>query len=106
MSQPVRSDAARNRQALIEAAYAEPRLRQLYPFTSHWSLLFSTSTRPRLSHVPVCLHVGRGEDYVVTMNYLGQILGETATAEEAVSLAADNLPADLGAVRYGAAEPS
>ncbi|MFD4137733.1 DUF6193 family natural product biosynthesis protein [Streptomyces sp. NPDC058572] len=25
-------------QALIEAAYAEPALRALYPFTSHWAL--------------------------------------------------------------------
>ncbi|MEV4466109.1 DUF6193 family natural product biosynthesis protein [Micromonospora echinofusca] len=93
--------------ALIEAAYAEPRLRQLYPFTSHWSLRFSTSTRPSLSHeVLVCLHAGRGKDYSVTMGYMGQGLGETDTAEEAVSLAARNLPADLGPVRYGAAEPS
>lgn len=93
--------------ALIEAAHAEPRLRQLYPFTSHWSLRFSTSTRPSLSRdVLVCLHAGRGRDYTVTMGYMGQELGETVTAEEAVSLAARNLPADLGPVRYGAAEPS
>jgi Family of unknown function (DUF6193) len=30
--------------ALIEAAYAEPKLRQLYPYTSHWALRFSTTT--------------------------------------------------------------
>ncbi|WP_442934618.1 DUF6193 family natural product biosynthesis protein [Micromonospora sp. CPCC 205739] len=29
---------------LIEAAYAEPKLRRLYPYTSHWSLNFSAST--------------------------------------------------------------
>ncbi|MFH9040705.1 DUF6193 family natural product biosynthesis protein [Streptomyces sp. NPDC017966] len=32
-------------QALIEAAYAEPTLRALYPFTSHWALRFSTTIR-------------------------------------------------------------
>ncbi|MEW2077170.1 DUF6193 family natural product biosynthesis protein [Streptomyces sp. NPDC013433] len=32
-------------QALIEAAYAEPALRALYPFTSHWALRFSTTIR-------------------------------------------------------------
>ncbi|KAB1153338.1 hypothetical protein F6X68_14500 [Micromonospora sp. AMSO12t] len=90
--------------ALIEAAYAEPRLRQLYPFTSHWSLRFSTKTRPNLSgDVLVCLHPRRDKDYSVTLGYMGQDLGETATAEEAVSLAARNLPADLGSATYGAA---
>ncbi|MEU8110702.1 DUF6193 family natural product biosynthesis protein [Micromonospora sp. NPDC048947] len=93
--------------ALVEAAYAEPKLRRLYPFTSHWSLRFSTSTRPSLSRdVLVCLHPRRGKDYIVTMGFTGQELGETATAEEAVSLAARNLPAHLDAVRYGAAGPS
>ncbi|WP_327039684.1 DUF6193 family natural product biosynthesis protein [Micromonospora maris] len=93
--------------ALIESAYAEPRLRQLYPFTSHWSLRFSTTTRPRLSHdVLVCLHPGQGKDFTITMGYMGQEIGKTATAEEAVSLAVSNLPADLPPVRYGSAESS
>jgi hypothetical protein len=93
--------------ALIEAAYAEPRLRHLYPFTSHWALRFSTRTRPSLSRdVWVCLHAGRGRDYLVTMGYGEQSLGETATAEEAVSLALRHLPADLGPVVYGAAGSS
>ncbi|MBZ9593907.1 hypothetical protein K7B06_02185 [Streptomyces erythrochromogenes] len=29
---------------LVEAAYAEPRLRQLYPFSSHWTLGFNAHT--------------------------------------------------------------
>ncbi|GAA3089133.1 hypothetical protein GCM10017562_69610 [Streptomyces roseofulvus] len=37
--------------ALVEAAYAEPRLRALYPFTSHWTLRFSAATRPFLDVV-------------------------------------------------------
>jgi hypothetical protein len=91
-------------QAMIEAASAEPRLRQLYPFTSHWSLRFSTRTRPSLSDdVWVCLHAGHGKDYLITMGYMGQNLGETTTADEAVSLAVRYLPADLSPVTYGAA---
>ncbi|GAA4613901.1 hypothetical protein GCM10023195_60430 [Actinoallomurus liliacearum] len=90
--------------ALIEAAYAEPRLRQLYPFTSHWSLRFSTETRPNLSReVLVCLHPRHGKDYIVTAGYTGRILGGTAAAEEAVSLAAHHLPAGLRPVMYGGA---
>ncbi|MBN1250231.1 MAG: hypothetical protein JXC32_21385 [Anaerolineae bacterium] len=90
--------------ALIEAAYAQPKLRQLYPFTSHWSLRFSTRTRPSLSrNVLACLHAGHGNDYIVTMGYMGQSLGETTTAQEAVSLAVRYLPTDLDPVTYGAA---
>lgn len=88
--------------ALIEAAYAESALRHLYPFTSHWSLRFSTRTRPGLSRdVLVCLHARRGKNYIVTMGYMGHDLGETSTPEEAVSLAVRHLPADLGPVTYG-----
>lgn len=39
--------------ALVEAAYAEPALRGLYPFTSRWTLRFSTSARPRLTIIPL-----------------------------------------------------
>jgi hypothetical protein len=42
-------------QSLIEAAYAEPVLRNLYPFTSHWALRFSTTTRPELTPTGPCL---------------------------------------------------
>ncbi|MFC8260194.1 DUF6193 family natural product biosynthesis protein [Streptomyces sp. NPDC057291] len=34
---------------------AEPALRALYPFTSHWVLGFATTTRPRLATVGPCL---------------------------------------------------
>ncbi|BEL06332.1 hypothetical protein Q0Z83_045230 [Actinoplanes sichuanensis] len=89
--------------ALIDAAYDEPRLRRLYPFTSHWSLRFSTRTRPHLSReILVCIHPGRSKDYVVTMGYTGDEIGQTSTAEAAVSLAVQHLPPNLGAATYGA----
>lgn len=93
--------------ALIEAAYAEPVLRRLYPFTSHWALRFSTTTRPALSHeVAVCLFAGREHDYSARMNYLGPVVGRAATAQELVALAVRHVPAGLGPVRSGARERS
>jgi hypothetical protein len=90
--------------ALIEAAYAEARLRALYPFTSHWSLRFSTRTRPCLSgDILVCIHPQRGKNYAVTMGYMGTIAGETATAKAAVSLALRHLPENLDSMTYGEA---
>lgn len=87
-------------QALVEAAYAEPKLRALYPFTSHFTLRFATRTRPSLSHdIPVCV-----TGFHVTMGLMGQSLGEPATAEEAVALTVRHLPADLYPVTYGASD--
>jgi hypothetical protein len=80
-------------------------LRQLYPFTSHWSLRFSTSTRPGLTHdVTVCVDASHGKGYVVKARWIGRILSETTTEDEAVSLAVRHVPADLGPVTSGMAE--
>ncbi|MFD5542395.1 DUF6193 family natural product biosynthesis protein [Streptomyces sp. NPDC127079] len=88
--------------ALIEAAYAEPALRRLYPFTSHWTLRFSTSTRPRLTVVRLCLAAHRQKPFAVSTDMMGEGLAEAATAEEAVAIAAGRLPCDLGPVTLGA----
>ncbi len=50
---------------LLEAAYAEPALRALDPFTSHWALRFSTTTRPGLTTVRPCLTAGGDGRYGV-----------------------------------------
>jgi hypothetical protein len=93
--------------ALISSAYAEVRLRSLYPYTSHWSLRFSTTTRPGLSdEIAVCLHPRHGEDYIVTMGYLGEELGRITSAAEAVALAVRHLPAGLSPVTLGGAARS
>lgn len=85
--------------ALIEAAFAEVRLRELYPFTSHWTLRFSTRTRPCLSDdVWVCVRALDGEGFVVMMGYLGPELGRVATAREAVALVVRHLPEGLPVV--------
>jgi hypothetical protein len=91
--------------ALIEAAYAEPKLRQLYPYTSHWSLRFSTTTGFRFSPDAVCLeavYADRRRYRVRADWHDAAVLGETATAEEAVSLAVSHLPAGLGPAVAGA----
>ncbi|WP_433446734.1 DUF6193 family natural product biosynthesis protein [Streptomyces sp. CA-142005] len=88
-------------QALIEAAYAEPVLRALYPFTSHWALRFSTTTRPHLTVVGPCLTANSDGTYGVGRGFMGEDLGQFATAHEAVALAVRHLPPGLGPVTLG-----
>ncbi|MER5863135.1 DUF6193 family natural product biosynthesis protein [Kitasatospora sp. NPDC002040] len=87
--------------ALIKAAHAEPVLRGLYPFTSHWTLRFSTSIRPHLTDVPLCLDAHRQKPYTVSTRYLGEILAAAPTAEEIVSIAIRHLSSDLGTATSG-----
>ncbi|MFD1659166.1 DUF6193 family natural product biosynthesis protein [Streptomyces caeni] len=88
-------------QALIEAAHAEPALRALYPFTSHWALRFSTSTRPRLTVVGPCLAANSDGTYGVGRGIIGQDLGRFATAHEAVAAAVRHLPSGIGPIVLG-----
>ncbi|WP_328743648.1 DUF6193 family natural product biosynthesis protein (plasmid) [Streptomyces caniferus] len=88
-------------QALIEAAHSEPALRALYPFTSHWALRFSTTTRPRLTVVGPCLTANSDGMYGVGKGFIIEDLGRFATAHEAVALAARQLPSGLGPIALG-----
>jgi hypothetical protein len=88
-------------QALIEAAYAEPALRALYPFTSHWALRFSTTTRPRLTVVGPCLGTNGDGRYGVGRGTISQDLGVFTTAKEAAALAVHHLPPKLAPVALG-----
>ncbi|WP_282694485.1 DUF6193 family natural product biosynthesis protein [Streptomyces sp. CC208A] len=90
--------------ALVEAAYAEPALRALYPFTSHWALRFSAATRPHLDVVGPNLGLDSDGGYAVAllMTERGRTFG---TACEAVAEAVRLLPDGTGAVRYGASPP-
>jgi hypothetical protein len=89
--------------ALIQAAYNEPALRALYPFTSHWTLRFSTSTRPRLTCVPVSLEAGEDNRYTVSAPHMGNVIAETISAQAAVSVAVREVPSGLGPVTSGTA---
>jgi hypothetical protein len=87
---------------LVDAAYAEPTLRQLYPYTSHWSLRFSTTTGFPFSPDAVCMELTPDSRFLVKTSFHGVVLGQRATAEEAVSLAVTHLPRDLGPAMDGA----
>ncbi|WP_051965793.1 DUF6193 family natural product biosynthesis protein [Kitasatospora mediocidica] len=81
---------------LIEVAGVEPRLRQLYPFTSHYNLNFSSFTSyPWSIQVPSIdpLHDGR---FRVRRPRSSEVIGFANSADAAVSLVVGNLPAGLG----------
>lgn len=88
-------------QALVEAAYAEPALRALYPFTSHWTLRFSSTTRPSLTLGSPCLSAGGDGTYGVGTGFITPDLGVFTTAPEAAALAVRHLPTDFGPVTLG-----
>ncbi len=91
--------------ALIEAASAQPILRKLYPFTSHWVLCFSTRTGPaRPDALPIFLDAHSANRFSVKTHHAGELLTETTTAAEAVSEAVRHLPTALGPVTLGALE--
>ncbi|MDX3238509.1 DUF6193 family natural product biosynthesis protein [Streptomyces sp. ME03-5709C] len=95
------SDWGGAHQALIEAAYAEPALRSLYPFTSHWALRFSATTRPRLTVVGPHLAVTRDGAYAVGTAMTNQDLGVFTAAKGAVASAVRHLPPGLAPVTLG-----
>ncbi|MFJ9434816.1 DUF6193 family natural product biosynthesis protein [Streptomyces sp. NPDC101490] len=88
-------------QALIEAAYAEPALRALYPFTSHWALRFSGTTRPNLTVVGPCLQANSDGTYGLGRGFITPDFGVFTSAHEAVALAVRHLPSGLGSVTLG-----
>ncbi|WP_328940369.1 DUF6193 family natural product biosynthesis protein [Streptomyces sp. NBC_00250] len=88
-------------EALIEAAHSEPALRALYPFTSHWTLRFATSTRPSLTIVGPCLTAHSDGTYGVGAGMSSDDLGRFATAQDAVAVALRNLPSDVGPPTLG-----
>ncbi|MFF8271447.1 DUF6193 family natural product biosynthesis protein [Streptomyces sp. NPDC016562] len=90
--------------ALVEAAHAERRLRELYVFSSHWTLGFSSCTGfPFHVEVAIAPSFG-GSRYRVLKHPHADVIGEAVTAEEAVALAAAYLPADLGLTVTGTAK--
>ncbi|MEV5729067.1 MULTISPECIES: DUF6193 family natural product biosynthesis protein [Streptomyces] len=94
-------DASLIDKPLVEAAYANPALRALFPLVSHGSLQFSRCTRfPWSQDLPsifpydgrlfrvVRLHEPRGSGR--------EQIGGPVTADEAVELVAAHLPAGCG----------
>ncbi|MFF1300941.1 MULTISPECIES: DUF6193 family natural product biosynthesis protein [unclassified Streptomyces] len=87
--------------ALVDAAYANPALRALFPLVSHGSLQFSRCTRfPWSQDLPMIFPLF-GERFRVSRLHEPQgseqeEAGEADSAEEAVKLVASHLPAGCG----------
>lgn len=83
--------------ALIEAAYAEPALRRLYPFTSHWALRFATSpSRQNLDIVgPIVATQSTGRYSVRANIATDETLAETASAADAIAAAMRFVATDI-----------
>ncbi|WP_208866023.1 DUF6193 family natural product biosynthesis protein [Kitasatospora cheerisanensis] len=86
---------------LVEAAHAEPVLRVLFPFTSHWALRFSTTTGPAMAAVGPVLAAGGDGTFGVGTGLGAPDLGSYPTAREAVARAVRELPPVLGPVTLG-----
>ncbi|MFF5715163.1 DUF6193 family natural product biosynthesis protein [Streptomyces sp. NPDC012756] len=81
---------------VAELAHAEPQLRQLLPFTSHWSLHFTTCTGfPYSWDVPFIDPLSDGR-YRVCGPSRGRVIGEADTAQHAIALVVGGLPANCG----------
>ncbi|WP_214317568.1 DUF6193 family natural product biosynthesis protein [Nonomuraea sediminis] len=83
-------------QALIEAAYDQPKLRSLYPFTSHWALSFSATPDYPFSPSFVSVDSPRGDGgYTIREWGNGPALTQVPTPTEAISIAVDRIPAEF-----------
>ncbi|MCP3760198.1 DUF6193 family natural product biosynthesis protein [Streptomyces sp. NPDC056773] len=81
--------------AVLEAAHEDPVLRQLYPYTNHGHVHFSSTTRfPYEVAVPVVIPLPDGRFRVVRRDPTAEV-GEAASAREAVALVAAHVPPRL-----------
>jgi hypothetical protein len=97
-------DDGRVRAELLEAAYAEPRLRRLFPRTEMGELHLSRCTEwPWTRDVPYIQPAASG-DYRVSGPSRAETVGPAATAQEAVAMVVDRLPPGTGSVFVGTRE--
>ena len=88
---------------LVEAAHSQPKLRVLFPFTSHSSLHLSQCTGyPFTWTVPFVDHLAQGR-YLVCGPTRREVIGEAGTADQAIALVAANLPDGCGPAVAGTA---
>ncbi|MFC5183593.1 DUF6193 family natural product biosynthesis protein [Actinomadura harenae] len=82
--------------ALIKTAHAQPTLRRLYPFTSHWALSFSNTPDYPFSPPFVSIDSPWGTGgYTIREWWNGPALHHVTTPAEAIAIAVDRIPADL-----------
>ncbi|MFD4593212.1 DUF6193 family natural product biosynthesis protein [Streptomyces rubiginosohelvolus] len=90
--------------AMLRAAYAEPRLRELFPTVSHGALYLSRCIRYPRPHDVGALFRRAGGGFMVIRQSDGTVLGEPDTVEEAVALIVANLPEGCGPAIDGSVE--
>lgn len=85
---------------VTEAAYAEPRLRALFPFPSHGTLAFLRATR--VPWPPNDLPFIATSDPGYTVYAFGyELIGKTETPQEAAALVVAHLPENCGPAYEG-----
>jgi Family of unknown function (DUF6193) len=90
--------------ALLRAAYAEPRLRQLFPWVGIGELHFSRCTKPRWTWDIPYIAPTMGSGFLVEGPARSQTVGPAATAREAVAMVLDRLPPGCGPAFIGTPE--
>lgn len=91
---------------IIEAAYAAPALRQLFPYTSHASLCFSTCTGFPYSQDVPRVDPGEGGGYVLRTRFMGDMIGEAEDAESAIAILLAHLPDGIGPAVADSTDPT
>ncbi|MEV5595406.1 DUF6193 family natural product biosynthesis protein [Streptomyces sp. NPDC052496] len=104
-----RHDRLRRHASLLAAAYAEPRLRQLFPWVGMWELHFSRCTELRWTwDVPYIGPAAPGPDhsgaYYVAGPSRTQKAGRAASAQEAVAMVVARVPSNCGPAFVGTSE--
>ncbi|MGP3991255.1 DUF6193 family natural product biosynthesis protein [Streptomyces sp. 3N207] len=99
----VRQDG-RVRVELLEAAYAEPRLRQLFPWTGMGELHFSRCTEQRWTWDIPYIRPAPGGTYWVAGPLRSETVGPAATAREAIAMVLRRLPTGCGPAYVGTPE--
>ncbi|MFH8254245.1 DUF6193 family natural product biosynthesis protein [Streptomyces roseolus] len=93
---------------LVEAAYAEPRLRQLFPWVGMWELHFSRCTERWTWDVPyvgpTAAGPGHAGPYYVEGPSRTQKVGRADTAQEAIAMVVERLPPNCGPAFDGTPE--
>ncbi|MFE4977734.1 DUF6193 family natural product biosynthesis protein [Kitasatospora sp. NPDC056651] len=84
--------------ALVEAAFEEPVLRELYPYTSHWALSFATGPNVPFA-TPMFLSVQSPHEsrlYTIKKSWNGPTLAEVDSPTAAIAFVLDRVPGFFG----------
>ncbi|HET6357136.1 DUF6193 family natural product biosynthesis protein [Streptomyces sp.] len=89
--------------AMVRAAYAQPRLRELSPGVSHGVMFFSRGTGPSATRVGGYVYPREGGRFWVRGPLGVGTLGEVDTLDEAFALVVAGLPEHCGPAVHGTA---